>query len=297
MAGRLTPSFIARCAVLSMALEVSGTPKPGNIDREHDYVGTKYEDFLASAIGVYPVMEKACREGVGESAPRGIGSLILEASGESVRWQGGGNTHFGAYILLFPLIKSAMRGPLDELRDNAIQVVKETTIQDAVDFYRAFSMVDVRMKESKDLNSNERSLDVSDSSALDELGRRGTTMYDIMEISAKNDMVAREWVEGFRLSFRAAEKIQGKRRTGTMNDATVLTFLELLAEEPDTLVAKKYDMNKAIYVQGLANDVLERRMTLKELSNRLYVEKINPGSTADIIIAGLFISLLNGMRV
>lgn len=290
MAGRLTPSFIARCAVLAMALEVSGTPKPGNIDREHDYVGTKYEDFLASAIGVYPIMEKACREG-------SIGSLILEASGESVRWQGGGNTHFGAYILLFPLIKAAMSGPLDELKENAVRIVKETTVQDAVDFYRAFSMVDVHMKESKDLNSNERSLDVGDSSALDELGRRGTTMYGIMEISAKNDMVAREWVDGFRLSFRAAEKIQGKRRTGTMNDATVLTFLELLAEEPDTLIVKKYDMSKAIYVQKLANDVIERRMILKELSQRLYIEKVNPGSTADIVIAGLFISLLNGMRV
>lgn len=110
-------------------------------------------------------------------------------------------------------------------------------------------------------------------------------------------MVAREWVDGFRLSFRAAEKLQAKRRAGTMNDATVLTFLELLAEEPDTLIAKKYDMDRAIYVQGLAVDVVERRMTLRELSYRLYTEKINPGSTADIIIAGLFIALLNGLKV
>ena len=56
-------------------------------------------------------------------------------------------------------------------------------------------------------------------------------------------------------------------------------------------------MNKALYVQGLAIDVLERTMTLNELSNRLYREKINPGSTADIIIAGIFIALLQGMRV
>jgi len=82
-----------------------------------------------------------------------------------------------------------------------------------------------------------------------------------------------------------------------MNDATVLTFIELLAEEPDTFVVKKYDMNKAVYVQGLAIDVLEHRMTLNELSNRLYVEKINPGSTADLIIAGMFIALLNGLEV
>jgi len=290
MDGYFTPSFIARCAVLAMVLEVSGTPKPGNIDRDHDYASTKYEDFLASAVGVYPIMEKACREG-------GIGSLILEASGESVRWQGGGNTHFGAYILLFPLIKAAAQGPLNKLRENAIDIVKDTTVEDAVDFYRAFSMVEVRVKEPEDLTAVEKELDVRSSGSLEELGRRGITMFDIMQISAKNDMVAREWVDGFRRSFEAAEKIYSKRKFSTMNDATVLTYLELLAEEPDTFIAKKYNMDKALYVQGLAIDVLERRMTLEELSRRLFIEKINPGSTADIVIAGLFIALLNGMKV
>jgi len=290
MDGLFTSSRIARCAVLAMILEVSGTPKPGNIDRDHDYVSTRYEDFLASAVGVYPIMEKACKEG-------GIGSSILEASGESVRWQGGGNTHFGAYILLFPLIKAAVRGPIENLRENAIDIVKETTVEDAIDFYRAFSMVDVRMKKREDLAEGDRELDVGSKGAPEELRRRGMTMFDVMSLSAKNDMVAREWVDGFRRSFEAADKIYGKRETSTMNDATVLSYLELLAAEPDTLVAKKYDMNKAIYVQGLAIDVLERRMTLKELSQRLFFEKINPGSTADIIIAGLFIALLNGMKV
>ena len=89
-----------------MALEVSGTPKPGNIDRDHDYEDTKYEDFLAAAIGVYPVMEKACGRA-------GVGELVLEASEESTAWQPGGNTHFGAYILLFPLIKAACAGAHD----------------------------------------------------------------------------------------------------------------------------------------------------------------------------------------
>ncbi len=286
----LTNSHIARCAVLAMILEVSGTPKPGNIDRDHDYAGTKYEDFLASAVGVYPVMERACGEG-------GIGSLIFDASAESVLWQGGGNTHFGAYILLFPLIKAAVRGPLEKLRENAIDIAKETTVEDAIDFYRAFSMVDVRMKRAEDLTDGERELDVGSGGATDELRRRGMTMFDVMSMSAKNDMVAREWVDGFRRSFDAADKIITRRKTGTMNDATVLSYLELLAAEPDTFIAKKYDMEKALYVQGLAIDVIERRMTLKELSQRLYIEKINPGSTADIVIAGLFIALLNGMKV
>jgi triphosphoribosyl-dephospho-CoA synthase len=283
MDGPFSSSRIARCAVLAMALEVSGTPKPGNIDRDHDYPDTKYEDFLAAAIGVYPILEKGCSEG-------GIGSLILEASEESMAWQRGGNTHFGAYILLFPLVKAAAMGSLNELRSNAVNLVKETTVDDAVDFYKAFSKVPVKMKGSEDL-------DVRDESSLEDLRKREMTMFDVMSISARNDMVAGEWVDGFSRSFKAAEKLLKKRKFSTINDATVLTFTELLSEEPDTFVAKKYDMDKAVYVQGLALDVLEHRMTLDELSRRLYVEKINPGSTADIIIAGLFIALLNGLEV
>lgn len=278
----LTPSYIARCAVLAMALEVSGTPKPGNIDRDHDYADTKYEDFIAAAIGVFPVLEKACHQS-------GIGDLILEASEECVSWQPGGNTHFGAYILLFPLIKAACSGAGD-IQSEAIHIVRATTVEDAVQFYKAFRMVQVKMKGSEDL-------DVSDASSLDEIRRRGLTLFDIMEISAKNDIVAREWTNGFARCFKAAELIRERRDTGTLNDAVVLTYLDLLADEPDTFVAKKYDMAKALYVQGLAIDVLERRMTLNELSNRLYREKINPGSTADIVIAGIFLALLRGMRV
>lgn len=277
-----TPSYIARCATLAMVLEVTGTPKPGNIDRDHDYADTKYEDFIAAAIGVYPVLERACRTD-------GIGQLILDASEESTSWQQGGNTHFGAYILLFPLIKAAATRPSD-LQSTAIEIARDTTVDDAVDFYKAFGKVQVKMKGSEDL-------DVSDEKSLEDIRQRGLTLFNILEISSKNDMVAREWVNGFARCFRAAELIAERRLTGTLNDSVVLTYLDLLADEPDTFVAKKYDLDKAIYVQGLAIDVQERRMTLNELSNRLYWEKINPGSTADIIIAGLFIALIRGMRV
>ena len=282
MTPSFSPSYIARCAVLAMILEVSGTPKPGNIDRDHDYADTKYEDFLTAAVGVYPVLEKACTSG-------SIGSLILEASEESVSWQAGGNTHFGAYILLFPLIKAAMKD-MGSLQHEAINIIKKTTVDDCVDFYRAFGKVAVKMKGSEELS-------VDDERSIAEIRDKGITLYNIMEISSKNDRVAREWSNGFERCFRAADIIQKRRAAGTMNDATVLTYAELLADEPDTFISKKYDMDKALYVKGLARDVLESRMTLNELSNRLYMEKINPGSTADTIIAGLFIALLRGMKV
>ena len=127
------PSHIARCAQLAMILEVSATPKPGNIDRDHNYTDTRFEHFLASAVGVYPILEKAAR------SKSGVGALIHEAVAESGKWQKGGNTHFGAFLLLIPLVMAA--GKCENktcLKAQAQKVATETTVEDAIEFYRAF---------------------------------------------------------------------------------------------------------------------------------------------------------------
>ncbi|RLG27584.1 fumarate hydratase, partial [Methanosarcinales archaeon] len=69
----MTPDEIAQCATLAMALEVSATPKPGNIDREHNYPDTRYEHFLASAIATYPFFAEAARR------RRSFGDLLYSA--------------------------------------------------------------------------------------------------------------------------------------------------------------------------------------------------------------------------
>ncbi|WP_269848804.1 triphosphoribosyl-dephospho-CoA synthase [Methanosarcina horonobensis] len=92
-----TPSMIARCAQLAMLLEVSASPKPGNVDREHNYPDTCFEHFVASSVSVYPVLELAAK-----STER-IGLLLRSAVYESSTWQQGGNTHFGAFFYSWSL--------------------------------------------------------------------------------------------------------------------------------------------------------------------------------------------------
>ena len=106
-------------AQMAMMLEVTAYPKPGNVDRCHDFEGTRLEHFLASSILVRPAFEKAS----------GCGSGIGEVFREAVRLttsHTGGNTHFGAFILLIPLLRG---GDIQ----GAIQAVNETTVEDAVD--------------------------------------------------------------------------------------------------------------------------------------------------------------------
>jgi triphosphoribosyl-dephospho-CoA synthase len=284
------PSHIARCAQLAMLLEVSATPKPGNIDRDHNYTDTRFEHFLASAVGVYPILEKAAR------SKSGAGALIHEAVAESGKWQKGGNTHFGAFILLIPLVMAAGRcAKITSLQWHARRVLRETTVEDAVEFYRAFSEAKVKVKPVNDL-------DLGDTASIDKIKAQGLTLYDLMKISCSYDMIAEEWVNGFRKTFDCAGSIQEMVEEKGINDAVVHTFMFNLAFHKDTFIQTKFDSKKAEEVSKRAKEIFEKSFLeditddIKTFDDELLSEGINPGSTADIIIAGLFVSLFEGMR-
>jgi triphosphoribosyl-dephospho-CoA synthase len=287
---RIDPSHIARCAQLAMVLEVSATPKPGNIDRDHNYTDTRFEHFLASAVGVYPILEKAAR------SKSGVGSFIHEAVIESSRWQKGGNTHFGAFILLIPLVMAACRCENKIcLKSELKKVVKETTMDDAVEFYRVFSEARVKVKPVDDLS-------LSDNASINKIKVKRLTLFNLMEISSSYDMIAEEWTDGFKKTFECAASIQDKIRKYGINDAVVLTFMDILSNYKDTFIQTKFDGKKAEEVSMRAKEILQRgdieevREEIRSFDEDLLKGGINPGSTADIIIAGLFVSLFEGMR-
>jgi len=273
-----------------MVLEVSATPKPGNIDRDHNYADTRFEHFLASAVGVFPILEKAAK------SDSGAGSLIREAVLESSKWQKGGNTHFGAFILLIPLVMAA--GKCSDrtcLKTQVQKVVKGTTVDDAVEFYRAFSEAGVKVKAVDDL-------DLADAASIEKIKAQGLTLYNMMEISTGYDMIAEEWTNGFRKTFKCAESIQSKIKRLGINDAVVLTFIEILSRNKDTFIQTKFDSKKAEEVSMRAKNILKNggmediRNELHSFDEELLREGVNPGSTADLIISGLFVSLFEGMR-
>jgi triphosphoribosyl-dephospho-CoA synthase len=257
-------------AQIAMMLEVCASPKPGNVDRGHDYPDTWLEHFLASMIFCRTVLERAER---GEGS---VGELIRKATLLTGRHRGG-NTHFGAFILLIPLV---MGGTIEV----AARIVRETTIDDAIFFYDAFAHTAVRVNESDEL-------DINDPAVAQKLRDRGMTMYDVMAYSAENDMVAREWTCGFSLTRMAADLL---KRDGRGRDAIPSVFLTLMAQEPDTFIAKKFGKIRSNEVQLLARQVTIGSRTLSEFDEYCIKEGINPGSLADILIAGLFVAMSEG---
>ena len=257
-------------AQLAMMLEVSAFPKPGNVDRCHDYPDTRLEHFLASTIFARPALEEADK-GQGR-----IGEIIKHAVRDT-NCHDGGNTHFGAFILLIPLLYG--KGI-----DGAMAVVAKTDSSDAVAFYKAFAMTSVRMHATDEL-------DVNDPHTLTLIRERDMTLLDVMQHSAANDMVAREWLTGFPLTRRGADLL---KENGPGRESIVRTFLTLLATEPDTFIVKKHGIDVARETMMAARNVLEGKRSAEDLDKECIRREINPGSIADIIIASLFIALGEG---
>ena len=260
----------AERAQLAMMLEVTAYPKPGNVDRCHDYSDTRLEHFLASVIFARSALEEAER-GKGR-----IGEIIKHAVRDT-NCHKGGNTHFGAFILLIPLI---FGGDIP----HAIEAIGKTDVSDAVAFYKAFAMTDVRVLPSDDL-------DINDPGVLRQIRDRDMSLLDVMQHSAERDMVAREWVMGFPLTRRGADLLI---QLGSGRDAIVRMFLSLLASEPDTFIIKKHGAEVARQTMQGAFEVLEGTRSLEAFDADLIARGINPGSIADITVAAIFIALGEG---
>jgi triphosphoribosyl-dephospho-CoA synthase len=78
-----------------------------------------------------------------------------------------------------------------------------------------------------------------------------------------------------------------------------------LSKNPDTFIQTKFNRETAVEVSEKATAIVTQieasgyEATLPsiiELDEELLKKKINPGSTADIVIGGLFLSIMGGMR-
>lgn len=272
------PAVLADRAVLALCLEVTATPKPGNVDRHRDHEDLTLADMLSGAHGAAPGLRAAAAgEDVGTAFERAVTGMAAGA---------GQNTHLGALLLLVPLVRAAA----DELSPTSVQdVVDSTATADATAFYRAFDHVDVAVPEPP-----EGAVDVRrGSDAVSELEKE--TLQEVLARAADRDDVAREWVEGFERSFEAAERID--RADGELSDRIATAYLALLAERPDSLVRTRHGDETAEEVRsraaalGQSGGVQDDRAAVADFADELVSRGINPGTTADLTAAGVFIAL------
>ncbi|WP_135828314.1 triphosphoribosyl-dephospho-CoA synthase [Halorussus halobius] len=282
----MTPAENAQLALL---LEVAGTPKPGNVDRERDFPDLRFEHFLAGAVGSGSGL-RAAEDGapVGEAFERAVAGMSR---------QRGGNTQFGALLLLVPLVRAAASGGEsgsgDLSPEDATRVVEATTTEDAANFYRAFDHADVFVDDPPE---DAQTLDVRrGSDAIPAVEERDATLSDVLALGDDDDDVAAEWTGGFERTFRAADRLADLPDSVPASAKAAQVYLELLAREPDTLVAKQHGTKTAESVRVRAQEALEGGPeVVAAFAESLVADGVNPGTTADLTAAGLFVALERG---
>jgi len=305
----------AACLQLAILLEVNA-PKPGNIHRNANFHKTNYEHFLASAVAIAPSFKKAAAQGtrVAEGKIRltdiGMGRIIKDAVERVNSSQNGGNTLLGTAILLSP-IAAATGNTLREdngifdlamLRKNIKQILSNTTPEDAVAVYEAIDIA-----KPGGLNKAPK-FDATKASSKKKLLETHTTLLDVFKISAEYDSISNEWVNNYTITFDIGYPyLQKEMETkNNINDAVVQTFVKILSEVPDTLIARKNGIEKAKEIPSQAKQVLELdglnteqgKDALAKFDKNLRdsENKLNPGTTADLVTATLALYILSGYR-
>jgi triphosphoribosyl-dephospho-CoA synthase len=119
-----------------------------------------------------------------------------------------------------------------------------------------------------------------------------------MASAAERDSIAAEYVTDYALTFGTGlPALVAALADGLpVREAIVALHLRLLARAPDTLIARKRGAATAERVSAAARDVLAGRLTVEnfDASLREPGNALNPGTTADLVTATLFVALLEG---
>jgi triphosphoribosyl-dephospho-CoA synthase len=277
---------VATAAQLACLLEVSAA-KPGNVSPGRHFPDARYEDFLASAVAIGGPLS--------EAGTRPVGATI-RLSIEATRDWAPSNTNLGLVLLLAPLARAAMiESPVEDpttLRSTLRRVLADTTVNDAIDVYAA-----IRLAAPGGLGRAD-SQDVASEPTM--------TLVEVMQLAAGWDGIAREYATGFNATFETGRPALCRALSDGLSwgDAVVETFLQLLAVAPDTHVVRR---RGAAVAEELVRHA-EAALTaggVRSASGRQAIAKMddwlragpavaNPGTTADITAAAIFVVLLGG---
>jgi len=269
-------ALAATCACL---LEVSAE-KVGNVTPARGFADAGFADFALSALAAGPPLAHARPGGVGEAIYRAVAATRRVTTT---------NTNLGIVLLLAPIAAAArLRG--GGLRQRLERILRGLSRADARWAYRAIRLA--------------RPGGLGRSPAADVRRPPPVTLREAMALAAPRDGIAAEYVGGFPVTFGVALRgLQRAIRRGlSVLDAIAQAHLEVLARVPDTLIARKAGPAVARRVSDRAGAVIRvgglhtgrgrvaaRRLdqTLRRAGHRL-----NPGTSADVVTAALFVWLL-----
>jgi triphosphoribosyl-dephospho-CoA synthase len=308
---------LASIGQLSILLEAS-SPKPGNVNRLFRFSDTGYRHFLASAALVNRGLYHAASRGIDlaekaiEPQNVGLGHIILESARDVFTGINKRNTIFGSLLLYIPLLVS-LGATIRENGSFSQKKVKHwlkiilnnTTMQDTIDAYKAFHVINPEGQTNKDearwTEFHDR-YDIDNPHVYENIKEDGTNLQDLFRLSADVDVICKEWSEYFTITldevFPHLDKLA--KSLEDFEEGVVKTFIWLLSRYPDGLIVKKAGPERAEEVRTLASRIieegfehLETKAILERLDRELRKEGnlLNPGTTADLVSAAILCKL------
>ena len=279
MSGRGQDLSAGELAMMACLLEARA-PKVGNVHAEKDFQGTTLRHFLDAAGAIAGPLDRA--------AGRSLGDTILEAVTESRRATGQ-NVNLGIILLLGPLA-SIPDGR--EANEGVKEVLANLDGEDCRKVYEA-----IRIASPGGLGSVEEA-DVN--------GPPPADLIAAMELAGKRDLVARQYVNGFEQVFCDGHRwLNEACEAGLdLDDSIVRLHLQFMANYPDSLIARKCGLETTEEAAAGAARVLESGWPLT-VTDGLFEEfdqwlredgnRRNPGTSADLVAACLFLALRAGI--
>ena len=268
---------VGLCAQLACVLEATAR-KAGNVHRSADFADVTYLDFILSAAAIGPVLATA--RPVGETVRE-----CVQTTHRVVRT----NTNLGIILLLAPL---AAVPDGEEIRTGVARVLSSLTVEDARQVYEA-----IRLAVPGGLGAAPQQ-DVREQPTL--------PLNDVMALAADRDLIARQYANNFAEVFdEGVPRLRCELvDAGSLEAAIIRTHLHLMSRYPDTLILRKRGVAEAAEASRRAGIVLdsgwpqrpEGRDAFRECDTwlRAVGHQRNPGATADLVTACLFVLLREG---
>jgi len=256
--------------------------KPGNVNLLSSHKDTKAQDYLDSAI-------LSSKELFNQNYS--LGKRILE-SVNVTRSQVNVNTNLGIILLCAPVIQSYIDFNNLDLREGIKKTLSTTSIKDTHDLCAAINI------------SSPGGL--GDSDMYDTASYPNASIKQIMDYSQEYDRISYQYSHNFSDIFDfIIPKLEFlNRRYESLDISLSLLFIEILAKIPDSHISRKFGDKIAKKTSNNAYDllkILDREYDpdylAKALNNLDYEYKkkgINPGTTADLLVASLMIYKISG---
>jgi triphosphoribosyl-dephospho-CoA synthase len=282
-------SEIAMSGALAQAIESACRGevtafKPGNVSLASGGHGMSAEQFLLSAQAIAAPMAEMGLS-VGERILVGV-----KATQKVVDC----NTNLGIILLFSPLITAFYRKMPAQSLQNSIQItLNNLTLGDAEAAFTAIALANPG-------GLGETQHDVRQKARI--------TLLEAMMEAASRDTIAQAYSSGYDWQFgRGCQSFnEALRRWGDESWGVLACYLAVLAEYPDSHIARKYGPEKARAISEVAThwrDALGRTSDpqsllpgLMEWDKELKREGINPGTSADSCAAVLLIKRLEALH-